>query len=339
MRTTSNMLSNQYLNGYNQSLSQLSDIQKKIASNKDINKPSDDPVRIVRGLQFSSSANSNTMYSQNANDAISWMKTSDSNIISIQSILSSIKSEVTKVISAGPSDSYTTAANVIDKAIDELVQLGNSDMGGRYIFGGQNDTTAPFTRNSDGTVSYNGTYDGQLKNPAFAAGATLPDGSTNTAVATAGTITMSISPGTVDPLRDKVNVDGQTLFGTIDKTSTPPNQPQIFKDLLKIKQDVLDGATSTSGNATVLTNDLGTIDTDSNIVIMAQSSIGARQSAYQTIKDRLTNDSITIASDRSDNEDLDVAKASIDLQKAQNVYSAVLGVGARVLPKSLLDYM
>lgn len=334
MRTTSNMLSNQYLTGYNQSLSQLSDIQQKIATNKEINKPSDDPVRIVRGLQFSSSANSNTMYSQNANDAISWMKTSDSNIISIQNVLTSIRTEVSKAISAGPDSSYTTAAGIIDKAIDELVQLGNADMGGRYIFGGQNDTTPPFTRNADGTVTYNGTYDGQLKNPASPFNAV-----TNPNVATAGTITMTISPGAADPLRDKVNVDGQALFGAIDTTSTPPNQPQIFKDLLKIKQDVLNGATAASGNAAVLTADLGILDTDSNQVILAQSSIGARQSAYQTIKDRLIDDSLTIASDRSDNEDLDVAKASIDLQKAQNVYSAVLGIGARILPKSLLDYM
>jgi flagellar hook-associated protein 3 FlgL len=328
------MLSNQYLNGYNQSLSQLSDIQQKISTSKEINKPSDDPVRIVRGLQFSGSANSNKMFAQNANDAISWMKTSDSNIISIQNILSSIKTEVSKVISAGPADSYTTAANIIDKAIDELVQLGNADIGGRYIFGGQNDTAAPFTRNADGTVSYNGTYDGQLKNPALAFNAT-----TNPYVATAGTITMTISPGAADPLRDKVNVDGQALFGTIDTTSTPPNQPQIFKDLLQIKQDVLAGATSATGNATVLTNDLSTIDAASDKIILAQSSIGARQSAYQTIQDRLVTDSLTIESDRSANEDLDVAKASIDLTKAQNVYSAVLGVGARILPKSLLDYM
>lgn len=314
MRITNTMLTNQYLTGYNQSLSRVSDIQAKISTSKDINKPSDDPVRIARGLQYSSADNTNGLFTQNANDAVSWMKTSDSAVTSIQNTLSSIKTLISSAISPNPNASYSAIATQVDKAIDELVALGNAQIGSRYIFGGQNDTTPPFTRVGN-TVTYNGTYDGLGGNP------------------DAGKISMAISPGAANPARDQVNVDGQALFGTISATG----EPSIFTDLFKIKTDIQNG--SAAGGAAVLTNDLGTMDTDMDHVILAQTSLGARQAAYQTIQDRLTADSITIASDRSDNEDLDVAKASINLQTATNVYNMVLGVGAKVLPKSLLDYL
>jgi flagellar hook-associated protein 3 FlgL len=331
MRITNNMLSNQFLSGYQTSLSRLNDIQEKVDSNKDINRPSDDPVRVVRSLGFSAADSANTMFTQNANDAISWMTTSDSNISTIINTMNSISTAVSSAIAAVPNTSYDAISQQVNEQIKQLVENGNAKIGGRYVFGGQNDNVPPFTAtyDTDGNVTsvvYNGTYDGEV-----AAG----DSS--------GTITMQVSPGEANALRDKVNVDGQDLFGTMDTTTDPPNKlPKIFQQLIEIKQhlsDIKTGAGTPPVTAATLSDDLGTITDASNSITAAQTAVGARQLAYQTILGRLKTDSVTIASDVENNEGIDVAKVSIDLQRAQNGYNTLLSLGANVLPKSLLDYL
>ncbi len=355
MRITNNMLTNNFMNNYNQSLSKVSKLQNQLDSGKAIDKPSDDPVKKVRSLNFYTGLSTNDMFSQNASDAISWMSTSDGAINSIVDNITSIRTLVVNASSTNPKSSYDAISTQVDKAIDELVDLGNTQIGGRYIFGGQadrtfaNGATQPFTRDSaTGVVTYNGTWDGQAtdnNSATSAANPTLPN---------AGTICMKVSPGAPDPIRDKINVDGQSLFGTMDTYGdhatyvgtypSPPltvpaqpaqdqPQPAIFQHLNQIKADIK------SGNTANLTQELKVLDDDLDTVISAQTTMGSRMAVYQNIQGRLTSDNVTIKSDLSTNEDLDQAKASIDITEAMNVYNSALAVGARVLPNSLVDYL
>jgi flagellar hook-associated protein 3 FlgL len=313
MRVTNTMFSNQFLTNYNDALTNALNYNNQLSSGKSFSKPSDNPVKAVRALTFHTSADMNDLYTQNVSDAVSWMTTSDSAVQSIVKGITNIKTLVTKAAndSSGTADSRAAIAKNIDGLINEMVNLGNTQIGDRYVFAGQNDTVQPFTRDaSTGVVTYSGTAN-TVANP------------------TAGVISMPASPGPTDPVRDQVNLDGQQLFGTLDGSG----QPQIFKDLLQIKQDV------TTGTATTMSADLGTLDTDLNSVTNAQTSLGARQAAYQTIQDRLQADSVTIAGDNSANENVDTAKTSIQLQQAMNVYNACLSVGAKILPQSLVDYL
>src|SRR6266540_2971215 len=102
MRITNNMMSNQFLSGYQKTLSRMNDIQEKVSASKNINRPSDDPVKAARSLQYSAALNTNTLFSQNISDAISWMTTSDSSMQTIVTTVTSIKTAVSSAISANP---------------------------------------------------------------------------------------------------------------------------------------------------------------------------------------------------------------------------------------------
>ena len=312
-RITNNILTNDFMANYNRNLTRLSDLQKQMSSGREIDKPSDDPVRKVRSLQFYTSASVNEMYTQNANDAVSWMSTSDGAVSSVVDALTEIKTLINSAIKPAPNTSNQAIAEKVDKLVDEMVNLGNTQVGDRYIFAGQKDDVQPFTRDSTtGVVTYSGTWDGQG------------------GVADAGTICMKVSPGAVDTIRDKINLDGQQLFGTVDAAGVP----LIFQQLNDIVAHIK------NGDATVLTNDLQTIDDQlDNVVLPAQTTLGSRQSVYETTQARLKSDSITIETDRSNNEDINEAKASIDFSVATNVYNATLSVGAKLLPNSLVDYL
>lgn len=340
MRVTDGILTNQFLYNFNNSLNKVSTLQEQLSSGKAINRPSDGPVQAVRSLKFKSDLTVNSAFQQNASDAVSWMSTSDGAMTSAENIVQSIQTLVQSVAVPNPTISYSAALQQLQGYINELSNLGNTQIGGRYLFSGQTDKTQPFTVNTDANgllvVSYNGTYDGQGGDP------------------NAGTVTMKVSPGAPDPLRDKINVDGQALYGTIDTTTiyppatTPANQPQLFKDLYNIQQHFAQMAGKLANplppsvattDVSTLSNDLGPLSKDEDSLLTTQTSLGARQSVYQTIADRLQADYVTIKGDLSTNQDLDVSKASIDFQTAQNVYNSALSVGARILPQSLVDYL
>lgn len=313
MRITDNMLTNNFIYNFNGSLSKISKLQDQLSSGLAVNKPSDDPVKSVRSLKFRADLTENGMFSQNASDAVSWMQTSDGAMSSAEKTMQDIKTLIIRITGPNPDISFEAAAAQLDGYINELVGHGNTQLGGRYLFAGQNTQSQPFTRDSaTGAVTYSGTYDGQGGNPY------------------AGTVTMKVSPGAPDPIRDKVNVDGQAFFGTIDGGT---GEPKLFTDLNAIKAHMLAGST------TDLTNDLGVLDGDEDTLLRAQTGLGARQTVYQSMQERMTADYVTIKSDLSQNEDLDAAKASIDFQSAQNVYNAALAIGAKILPQSLADYL
>lgn len=313
MRITNNMLTSQFLYNINQAMTRMDQLQEQITNGKSINNPSDDPVRAVRSLKFHTGLDVNTQYTQNAQDAVSWMTTSDGAMTGAASVLTRVKELVVRATAPNPDVAFTAVAQELDGLINELVDLGNTQFGNRYVFAGQNDRTMPFTRSGD-TVTYNGTYDGQNGDPH------------------AGVIAMQVSPGSADPQRDKINADGQELFGPLDTTVTPP-VPQMFAHLFAVKQHLL------AGDTAALSNDLGILESDFDHLTQAQTALGARQAVYQNIQDRLKQDNVIITQDLSKNEDLDLVKASIDFQSSENVYRAALAVGAQILPPSLVDYL
>lgn len=317
MRITNNMLGDHFLYNYNNALSRVSQINDQISSGKSINKPSDDPVRAARALKFHTSSDMNDLFTQGVNDAISWMTTSDGALQTISTDMNNIQTKLTQAAQTNANVSFEALASDIDGYIKDIVQNANSQVGDRYVFAGQNDHVAPYSYDTATSKwVYNGTYDGQgaPANP------------------TAGTITMKVSPGATDPVRDKVNVDGLQLFGA-GTSGAAADPAKILNDLEAIKQAVL------SKDPTVITAQITTLQTNHDFVLGALTTVGTRQATYENIKSRLALDYSTITSDLANNEDLDTSKAAIDFQIANNVYNAALAMGAKVLPQSLVDYL
>ena len=69
------------------------------------------------------------------------------------------------------------------------------------------------------------------------------------------------------------------------------------------------------------------------------TDLGARMNRGELTQDRLDMDMIVAETLLAENESIDEAKAIMLLQIAENVYSASLAVGARVIQPSLLDFL
>jgi flagellar hook-associated protein 3 FlgL len=84
---------------------------------------------------------------------------------------------------------------------------------------------------------------------------------------------------------------------------------------------------------------LTNIDNGQERMLLAQTEIGARMASYDMAQTMLENDYATIAEIASANDDIDLAQITIDFKNSQNVYDAALALGARILPKSLVDFL
>lgn len=217
MRVTNNMLVMNFMNDYNNNLERMQKDQNMLSSGKRINKPSDDPVAVASSLRIKTDISRNDAYTKNVDDATSWLDLTDSALGQLGDLL-----QRTRELAVQGSNG-TLTQNDMQKIADEIgqlkaqmIQVGNTQYNGRYIFAGFKTTTQPFT---DASNSYSGDS-GAIQ---FEVGA----GGSKTAVNVTGDKVFDVSGGTsnllnlMDNLKKALeNGDNQTvsnLLSDIDK--------------------------------------------------------------------------------------------------------------------------
>ncbi|MBP2640616.1 MAG: flagellar hook-associated protein 3 [Firmicutes bacterium] len=326
MRITNGMISSNFLNSLNKSLERQTSLQEQLADGKSIHRPSDDPVRVARSLYFNTNLTNNEQYTQNVKDAVSWMDTTDGILSDVSSVMIKTQELVTSVDGSKPTDALNAIGQEVDGLVDTIVQMGNSEIGDRYLFSGQMDKTLPLERKMITNTDTGETVE-----------VVVYKGDNNK-------ISMPLQNGLVDPNKDSVNLTAIEVFGpaeminTINENGNPTmvTTLSVLNNLLQVKNELM----KASPDVTWLTGTgLSLVQDGHNTVLKAQTELGARSSSYEMMSNILANSNTAIQEDLSANEDLDVSKAIIDFKTAENVYSTALSVGARIMPPSLVDFL
>ena len=143
--------SNQMVYNYKKQLNDANNRKDKLMEQGDgskLHRPSDDSVAYTKYLRYDTSEQENEQYQKNVSTGISWMKASDSALVSMTDIQTTFKE---KTVAAANGDKTNEDMAAIGKEMEaeiqelELVSLGNTQQGDRYIFAGQKDTTQPFS--------------------------------------------------------------------------------------------------------------------------------------------------------------------------------------------------
>lgn len=145
--------SNQMVTNYQQQLNGANSRQTKLMEQGDgskLHRPSDDSVAYAKYLRYDISSNENTQYKNNVSTAVSWMKTSDAALVNMTAIQTTFKE---KTVAAANSTNTTSDMQATGKEmlaeIQQMVSLGNTQQGDRYVFSGQSDLTQPFTMSTE----------------------------------------------------------------------------------------------------------------------------------------------------------------------------------------------
>ena len=151
------MMTNTYLSDLYRNLGRLTDLQRQTSTGKLYQRPSDNPVAVVRDLSLSTSIYENEQYIRNMDDAITWLKNTDQSLDQINGVVQRVRE---LAIYAG--DGALEEADVeaialeIEQLRDELMMTANYSVEGRHLFGGLATGTTPFIKDAEGNILYQG---------------------------------------------------------------------------------------------------------------------------------------------------------------------------------------
>ncbi len=131
-------------------------IQQQISTGRRLSIPSEDAPAAVRAIGLQRLIERKGQVQVNLKTNQSYLAATDTALNRVSGLLASIRGTAVSVSGTTSTDSQRNAAVLeIQRAIEQLVDVGNQQFRGRYLFAGSNTTERPFVVDN-GFVNYNG---------------------------------------------------------------------------------------------------------------------------------------------------------------------------------------
>ncbi|GHU94113.1 flagellar hook-associated protein FlgL [Clostridia bacterium] len=329
-RITNGMMVNTFNRNLMNNSVRMDKIQSQLATNRKIVRLSDDPVGVIKSINARSKLNDIGQFGKNVQDASAWMTSTETAVTEVNTVLK--RAYELMVQAANDPNGLEDLKAIGDEIIqlrDHIVQIGNTTLGDKYIFGGFNVSTSPFvTTDEDGLelgyVQLNGSGE-QLYNMTDDDPEALNAANTTLSYEIGFSIYMDIGIGPVsfmgageDNLFKIFNDMYHTLYGLEEDGETemdpPPNNTTLQPYIAKLQE--------------AQRRSLATL-----------AELGGRQNRLELVTDRYGQDTINYTQMKSDAEDLDQAEAIMNFSMMEAVYRAALSVGSRVIQPTLVDFL
>ena len=149
--------SNYVVQRYQRDLNELDYTKTKLMEQSDgskLHRPSDNSVDYSHFLRYNVSETENARYQKSVKNGISWMNSTQTSLSGIEDIQKTFKA---RAIAAANDDKdrqsgdWQAIAKEMMAQIQQIVSLGNTQLGDRYIFSGQADLKQPFALTDEKT--------------------------------------------------------------------------------------------------------------------------------------------------------------------------------------------
>lgn len=144
-RISTQWVTNSFLRSINKNVEGLSKLQVQVSSGKQITRASENPVNNALAMQNKTELFENTQYMKNIDRTTEWYDNTDTSMTTVENALQRAR----ELAVQGANDTLVqqdrdAIAKEIDQLIKLLVDTGNTDIGGEFIFSGHDVTTKPF---------------------------------------------------------------------------------------------------------------------------------------------------------------------------------------------------
>lgn len=314
MRVTNKMLTDSVLNTINANLNKMDQLKEQLSSGKSINRPSDDPISTAQLLAAKSALNAQKEYHRNMEDAMGWLDTTDGALANANEVLQRSR-ELAVYGSNGtlPEQSMNALADEVNKLVEEMVQIANTNYAGRFIFGGGNTTKPPFeitgTDNSGVTeVQFiNSSFDESLLDETYKLKFEIESG-----------VTIDVSAG-------------EKTFHTDANGNADINA--VFNTMIKLRQELQ------AGNKEEISSLIDEFDKFIDNVLSERAVVGANSKRMRAAQDRSSIYELNLNKLLGRLGDVDYAEATMNFKVQEAVYHASLATGARLIQPSLIDFL
>jgi flagellar hook-associated protein 3 FlgL len=298
-RITQRLMVQRSLSSLQLGLGRLATTQEKLSTGRTINRPSDSPTGTNQAMRLRQQLAADAQHSRNAQDGLSWMGAADSTLTSMLDSTRRARDLILQASSTGSNG--PDARNAIAQELTQIREALLAQANTQHM------GRPLFGGTTGNAVAYEEATD--------ASGVT-----TVSYVGDGNDVNRTIGDG----VNVKVNTNGPAAFGA--------DGSNLF--------DVLDTAIDKVKNdPSSLGTTLGDLDDVLETMRTALADVGTRYGRVESAMTRLDGTTLDNQKALSDVENVDIAKAIVDLQMQEVAYQSALGATARVLQPSLLDFL
>jgi flagellar hook-associated protein 3 FlgL len=307
MRVTQTILTNTAITYLMRDLEELQRMQEKIATGKNYRLPSENPIAATQIVHYRGKVAESEQYRRAIDSGVAWNEMTSSVLTQVEELLS----DILDMSSAVSENSVTSAerfqaVGVINSLLKELVMAANRQFKDKYLFGGDETLTAPFTAayDADGVL-----ITGVSQNPNGI------DGTWGYLVSDVDTVV--------------INTPGDEVFQPSGEGATD----DVFQTVVRLRQAIQDQ------DFDAMQLEQGRLRDAVLHVTSVNSSVGNRINHLESLGADLDSAVLSYTEQRSKLEDTDLAEAIVQYNVADNIYQAALATTARVLSFSLADFI
>ena len=154
--------SNYMVQRYQKDLNELDYTKSKLmeqGDGKKLHRPSDNSVDYSRYLRYNVSEGENNRYQDSVKAGISWMNSTQTALSGIEDIQKTFKAKTIQGANDDKDENsgdWPAIAREMKAGIQQIVSLGNTQLGDRYIFSGQADLRQPFSISDENVPRHRG---------------------------------------------------------------------------------------------------------------------------------------------------------------------------------------
>lgn len=301
MRVTSELMVTNTVRRLSQRMEQYEGAQSRLATGKEIRRPSDDPSAANRALSLRATVGAHEQAARNAQDGLSWLDATDTQLQSALQRVQRARDLTVQGLNPIGDLPREAVADEIAAVRDELVGIANSDLRGQHLFSGFRDQPA--------VVEAGGDWHYRDPGDPFPVG---PD-----------EIVRRV--GSNDRVR--VNVTAAEAF------FAPGGVDNLFATLRDIET-----ALRTEDQATLAAG-LGRLDDARTRIGTSLAAVGANTNWLEAARDRSANAVHVARRELVEVEDADYAEAVMELQVQDVALQSTLQALARAMPQSLAAFL
>ncbi len=314
MRVTQNMSADTSIYHIQQGRAKLDRLQELTSSGTAVNRPSDDPINTRLLLDIVDKVKSTDQYSSNITKSDIWQQFTSTALTGMSDTLQQAK-ELASTLVDGITDTALRAGVVsqLQALKQQMIDMGNTQTGDQYIFGGANNATPPFT-NSPVQLP-----PPAAQNPAFAF-YTGDESNINVEIGN------NAAPMTM-------NIPGNQILTADTATSQnygSTNILQAFDDMIYAVQ---------ANDVTGIRAGSLALGEGAKQVFNAITDVGSRITRLESFTKMNENTRNTLMTVYSNTQTVDYAKLGVELSQQQTAFEASLSATAKLSQLSLLDYM
>lgn len=149
MRITQSMLSSNMLRNLSSSYNKMGKLQEQLTSGKKVNRPSDDPVVVMKGMGYRMQVDKVATFQKNLGEVNNWLDSTDDALDGVGQVLHRAKELVTNAANTGamtPEDREKIKIE-LEQLQKQIQDLANTKVGDKYIFSGTKTDTPVYGEN------------------------------------------------------------------------------------------------------------------------------------------------------------------------------------------------